>query len=269
MTSHAFPLKGYTLPLTPQGHASLVESPPWHYGGEVMQLAFRTDERQARELIPPPLEMGPDPGKGLVWFVEWVSVSEANPELAFTNPERTVYRECLVLIQCSFQGEPGYIVPYIWVDNDFTLMRGFVQGFPKRLGRIYQTKLSDLNPKIGGRRAGTKMKGICEAHGDKIVEGSLTFARQAEPSELPPVKFYLTRHFPDIEDPSKPAIHELAVSEVANVSVADIWAGDAEVRFLESAGEEIAALRPVEILGGFYHSMGLTITGGRVIHRYA
>lgn len=268
MALEKFPLKGYTLPLTPSGKSSLVDSPAWYYGGEVMQLMFRTDEARARELIPPPLEMGPNPGKGIVWFVEWVSVSESNPDLAFINPERAMYRECLVMIECSFQRQPGYIVPYIWVDNDFTLMRGFVQGFPKKLCRIYRTKLNDLTPVVGGKRVGAKIKGICEAHGERIVEGSLVFTRQAEPSELPPVKFYLMRHFPDIEDASKPAVHELVISEVSDVRVADTWAGDADLKFFESALEEVAALVPLEMLGGFFHSMGLTITGGRVIHKY-
>ena len=268
MKSERFPLRGYALPLTPKGQASIIERPPWHYGGEVMQLLFRTTMARARELIPPPLEMGPEPGKGIVWFAEWVSVSESNPDLAFINPARAVYRECLVMIQCSYKGEPGYIVPYIWVDTDFSLMRGFVQGVPKKLARIYCTKLSDLNPKIGGKRVGAKMKGICEAHGGRIVEGSLVFARQAAPSELPPVRFYLMRHFPNIEDPSKPAVHELAVSESSDVRVADIWAGSAEIKFFESEAEEIATLAPVKTLGGFFHSMGLTITGGKVIHKY-
>jgi acetoacetate decarboxylase len=172
------------------------------------------------------------------------------------------------MIQCSFQGEPGYIVPYIWVDNDFTLMRGFVQGFPKKLCRVYRTKLNDLNPKIGGKRVGARMKGICQAHGERIVEGSLVFTRQAEPSELPPVKFYLMRHFPNIEDPSSPSVHELAITEVSDIRVADIWAGDSDLTFFESAVEEVAALAPVEMLGGFFHTMGLTITGGKVIHSY-
>jgi len=268
MSRKPFQLKGYTLPLTTKGKSSIVEPPPWHYGGEVMQLVFRTDEKRVRKLIPPPLEIGPEPGRGIVWFVEWVSVSESNPDLAFINPERAVYRECLVMVQCSFRGEPGYVVPYIWVDNDFTLMRGFVQGFPKKLGRIYRTKLSELNPKTGGKRVGAKMKGICEAHGERIVEGSLVFTRQAAASELPAVRFYLMRHFPNIEDPSKPAVHELAISKISDVKVADVWAGDAELKFFESALEEIADLSPIEILGGFFHSMGMTIHGGKVIYKY-
>ena len=233
-----------------------------------MQLIFRTDTARAKELIPPPLGLGPDPGLGILWFVEWVSVSEANPDLAFVNPERSVYRECLVMIQCQHEGETGYIVPYIWVDNDFTLMRGFVQGFPKKLGRIYLTKLSELNPKVGGKRPGAKMKGLLETHGERLVEGSLIFEREAEPSELPAVKFFLMRHFPDIENPAKPAVHEIVTSVVSDVKVADIWAGEAQVKFLHSAMEEVAGIEPLEMLGGFYHNMGLTITGGNVLHRY-
>jgi len=269
MASEQFPLKGYTLPLTPRGRSSLVEPPPWYYGGEVMQLVFRADPERVKEVIPPPLEIGPEPGKGIVWFVEWISVSESNPDLAFINPERAIYKECLVMVQCSYQGTPGYIVPHIWVDNDFTLMRGFVQGFPKKLCHIYQTKLNDLNPKLGGKRPGAKIKGICEAHGDRLVEGSLVFKRQATSSELPSIRFYLMRHFPDLENPSKPAIHELAISNIKDFRVANIWAGDAELKFFNSAVEEVSALSPVEVTGGFYSDMGFTITGGKIIYKYS
>lgn len=268
MTSGEFPLKGYTVPLTPGGSSSLVEPPPWYYGGEVMQVLFRADVRKVRELIPPPLEMGPEPGKGIVWFVEWVSVSESNPDLAFINPERAVYRECLVMVQCSYRGVPGYMVPYIWVDNDFTLMRGIVQGFPKKLGRIYRTKLYNLNPRLGGKRPGAKVKGICEAHGERLVEGSLVFQREAASSELPAVRFYLMRHFPDLENPSEPAVHELVISTIKDYQAADIWYGTADLKFFSSAVEEVSALAPVEVLGGFSCEMGLTITGGEVIHKY-
>ena len=263
-----FPLKGYTLPLSPTGRSSIVDPPPWYYGGDVLHLKFRADEERVKKLIPPPLELGPNPGEGIIWFTEWVSVSEAHPDLAFLNPERAVYRECLVLLSCSFEGTPGYIVPYIWVDNDFTLMRGFVQGFPKKLGRIYMTKLHDLTPKIGGKRIGAKVKGICEAHGERIVEGSLVLTRKAQTSELPPLKFFLMRHFPDIENPDKPAIHEITSSVVTDVGFADVWAAETQVSFMESAFEEVADLNPIEMLGGFYYSMGLTISGGKVLYKY-
>ncbi|MFP5213514.1 MAG: acetoacetate decarboxylase family protein, partial [Acidobacteriota bacterium] len=116
-----FGLKGYMLPLSPSGKSSVVDAPPWHYGGEVLHIAFKADPERVRALIPPPLEMGPNPGEGIIWFTDWVSVSDSHPDLAYLNPERANYRECLVLLSCRFEGTPGYAVPHIWVDNDFTL----------------------------------------------------------------------------------------------------------------------------------------------------
>jgi acetoacetate decarboxylase len=261
-------LKGYMLPLSPEGRASLMDPPPWHYGGEAMHLNFRADPSRVRALIPEPLEMGPNPGEGVVWFVEWVSVSESNPDLSFINPERSMYRECIVMVRCHFKGEPGYYVPYIWVDNDFTLMRGFIQGFPKKLGRVHITRLHDLTPVVGGKKAGAKMKGICVSHEERIVEGSLVLRRQIPPEEAPPVKFYLMRHFPDYENPGKPLVHDITTSIVTNAKVRDAWAGDADVRFMPSVFEEVADLGPIEALGGFTFSIGLTITGGKVLHKY-
>ncbi len=135
-TKRSFPLKGYILPLSPKGKAPVIDAPPWHYGGDVMHLVFKANEKKLRALLPPPLEPGPNPGEGVVWFVEWVSASDANPDLASVNPERSLYHECIIMVGCQFKGVPGYYVPYIWVDNDFTLLRGFIQGFPKKLGRV-------------------------------------------------------------------------------------------------------------------------------------
>ena len=264
----SFPLKGYILPLSPKGKASVIDPPPWHYGGDVMHLVFKTDEKKLKELLPPPLEIGPNPGEAVVWFVEWVSASEANPNLAFINPERSIYHECIIMVGCQFEGVPGYYVPYIWVDNDFTLMRGFIQGFPKKLGRVHITKLHELTPVVGGRKAGAEMRGICVSAEQRIVEGTMTFKKQITPQEVPPFKFYLMRHFPDYENPEKPIVHDLLVSNVANARIGEAWEGDADIRFMPSHFEEVADLLPIEPVKGFFFQVGMTITGGKVIHRY-
>jgi len=267
-TGNEFSLKGYSLPMSPKGRSAIIDPPPWHYGGDVLHLTFRADEKKVRELIPPPLMPGPNPGEGVVWFTEWISASDANPDLSFINPERSQYKECIVMVSCQFRDQPGYYVPYIWVDNDFTLVRGLFQGFPKKLGKVYLTRLHDLTPKVGGKKAGAKMKGICVSQAQRIVEGSMVFKRQAEPSEVPPVKFYLMRHFPGIEDITKPDIHQIASSRVADPRVADVWVGDGDVMFHTSEFEEVADLGPVEVTGAFYYSLGITITGGEILHRF-
>lgn len=261
-------LKGYCLPLSPEGKASVLDPPPWHYGGDVLAIIFEADKAEIGKLLTPPLEPGLSPGLAFAWFVEWTSVSEARPDLAYVNPERAQYKEFFVAVSCQYRGTPGFAVPYIWVDNDFTLLRGWFQGFPKKLGRVWITKLHPLNPALGGVKVGAKLSGICESHGERIATGRVKLARKASVEELPKPKFYLVRHFPNVEDPAKPSVYELVESTVRNVKFGEVWGGTASLTFSESELEEIAKLKPVKILGGYYFSVGLTIEGGKVLHKY-
>ncbi|MEM1538549.1 MAG: acetoacetate decarboxylase family protein [Candidatus Nezhaarchaeales archaeon] len=261
-------LKGYCLPLSPEGKASALDPPPWHYGGDVLTIVFEADKAEVNKLLTPPLEPGLNQGLSLAWFVEWTSVSEVRPELAYMNPERTQYKEFFVAVNCQYMGRPGFTVPYIWVDNDFTLLRGWFQGFPKKLGRIWVTKLHPLNPALGGVRVGAKLSGICESHGERIATGTVELTGKASVEELPKLRFYLLRHFPGIEDPNKPSVYELVESVVKNLRFGDVWKGTASLTFNESELEEVAKLKPVKILAGYYFSVGLTIEGGRVLRRF-
>lgn len=268
MREKTFPLRGYSLPLTPNGRSSLVEPPPWHYGADVLLIFYKADETHVKKHLPPPLKLGTDPGLAFVWFTEIISVSDSNLHLAFNNPERAQYKECLLGLKCEINGADGFFIPYIWVDNDFTLMRGFIQGFPKKLGRIYITRLHELLPKIGGKKLGAKIKGICESQGEKIVSGSLKFRRKTTPDAIPKLKFFLMRHFPDIENPDKPSVHEISESIIENVKFGDVWLGDSELMFGRSDLGGFSSLSPKKILKGFYFSIGFTISGGRILHRY-
>ena len=64
-TKEKFPLKGYTLPLTPKGRSSVIDSPPWHYGGDILAIRFSMDEKRAQAFIPPPLLLDADAGRQL------------------------------------------------------------------------------------------------------------------------------------------------------------------------------------------------------------
>jgi len=268
MKNNTFHLKGYSLPLTLQGKSSLVEPPPWHYGGKVLQITFKTDVDLVKQLLPPPFELGSDPGLAFVWFVDLISVSDSNLSMTFINPERTQYKECLIGLHCKLKGSQGYFIPHIWVDNDFTLMRGIIQGFPKKLGRIYMTRLNEIIPKLGGIKSGAKITGICESHGDRLITGTIKLNRLATEKDVPKIKFFLMRHFPSIENPNEPSIHEISESITQNIEFGEIWKGKANLIFGKSNLDEIIGFEPKEILSGFYFNLGFTISGGRVLYRY-
>ena len=259
-------LKGYCLPLSPEGRAQVVDPPPWHYGGDVLQVVFKPDPKEAARVLPRPLEPHPD-GLALLWFVEWTSVSDLNPDLAYVNPERSQYRECLVAVRCRYRGEEGFTVPYIWVDNDFTLVRGWIQGFPKKLARVYMTRHHPLNPKLGPLRPGVRLKGVLEAHGERLAEASLELIEEGRVEDLPRPRFFLLRHFPSIEDPARPAVLELVRSVVEDLRFGGVWRCKAKLHFYSSMFEELDALSPIEVVGGHFFSLGMTIKGGVVLER--
>ncbi len=260
----------YRVPYpTPNNGFEVVFEAPWHLGGEVLHIGFEIEEEKTRQLIPEPLEVGPGPGEGAVWFAEWVSVSEGWPDLAFQFPEIAVYRECMILVKCQHRGIRGFFVPYAWVDSNLDQVRGIVQGFRRKADRISLTRLHSLNPRIGGRRAGAKVKGVCDANGRRILEGSLVFVNESEPSALPGLKLFLLNRFQTIEDPSRAAVCELTTGRISEVRVADVWAGVGNLELLDSPFEDFSRLGSIKVTGGLYFSMGATVAGGEVIYKYA
>ncbi len=261
-------LEEYRLPYSPMKLAAAVDSPPWHLGGEVLHVGLTMEDDRARDFIPQPLEAGPNPGEAAVWFTEWISASETWPDLAFLFPERAVYRECMILLGCQYKGIRGFFVPYAWVDNNFNQVRGLIQGFPKKADRISLTRLHALNPKTGGKRVGAKVKGVCDSNGQRLLEGSMRFTRESEPSVVPGVKLFLLHRFQTIEDPDRAAVHELTTARVSDVRITDVWAGEGEFKLFDSPFEDLSALGPMKVTGGLHFSMGLTITGGEVVYKY-
>ena len=141
-------LKGYCHPLTPAGRAALCGAPPWHYATEYLNVAYRTDPAAIAACLPEPLARGPEPDRAYVAFGKCVSLWDGERDMAYTNPERTQYRECALLGRLPF-GAPGQICVLCWVDNDFTLARGWFMGFPKKLGVTHLTDHHPLNPAMG------------------------------------------------------------------------------------------------------------------------
>ncbi len=106
------------------------------------------------------------------------------------------------------------------------------------------------------------MSGILESHGERIVEASMVFTHKAKPEDLPAVKYYLMRHFPGIDDPAKPSVHEISAGKTENAKIGDVWAGKGELKFFDSPFEEAAGFGPIKVTDAFYFSIGMTITGG-------
>lgn len=113
-----------------------------------------------------PAGLDPDPaanGHGNALFYDWQFAGE-NEE--YLDPARYQYREFLLLVDALYQGKPISYCPYIFVDNDAAIARGWTQGYPKRLGQVFQTRYYAATGKAGpALAAGSKFAGTLTAGG--------------------------------------------------------------------------------------------------------
>ncbi|MBI2184499.1 MAG: acetoacetate decarboxylase family protein [Thaumarchaeota archaeon] len=261
-------LKGYCLPLSPQGKASLIDELPWHYGSDSIFVKFRSDEEAIRERLPEPLTPAPEP-IGYAYVTEIVSVGDKNRDMVYTNPAGTLYMEGGVVLECRYKDEPAIFVTAMWVNQDWSMMRGWFQGLPKKIARIYLTKLHPLNPALKPFGVGTGLTGIVERLGDRVLKATIKIKKQGTLQDVPKLgTSYNIRHFPNLQPGERPSVNELVKLDLANQKVANIWVGDATLSFGESENEELTRLQPRKVEGGCYFSMGYTIMGSKIVHKY-
>mgnify|MGYP001277048991 FL=1 len=265
-------LKGFCYPLSPEGKCSLLGNPPWHYGTEYLNIVYKVDPNEVEKWLPEPVTLGDHPDIAYVAFSKWWSVWDDNKDLAWINPERTQYKEAAIWVGCSYKGEQAQMCLPIWVDNDFTMARGWAMGFPKKLGQISITDYNPYNPGMPKVGVGTKLTGTVASHGERLIKGTLTIEKQTSPSELPlPMgrPIIHLRHFPNIVDTAHPSVCELVKLGATNKkSDPIVWAGSGELQFFPSELEEHMSLAPKEVLGAYWFRNGYTFDRAELLYDY-
>jgi acetoacetate decarboxylase len=270
-------LKGFCHPFTPGGRSQLVGPPPWHFSVEQMVIDYEADEDLVTQYIPRPL--GPSanmPAGCAVRITAMTSVSDGESEMIAINPERSIFNEAIVYTNCSYQGTEGQKIAYMWVDNDFTLFRGWLMGTPKKLGRIKtnfeRRHVYGLNPGLQEFGTGTKLRGWTEAHGERLLDAGMTLTRRVEPQELPASlkrEIYNIVYVPNIEiGATKPLAHRL-VTVVAEAKLHEMWEGtDVKLVFGESETEDHTDIAPRRIKSACFMTLSLTIRGNKLLYDY-
>ncbi len=254
-------LRGYTSPRTPDGRSSLVPAPPWHYVGDFLVIEFWADPVAAASFLPDGLEPHPDAGRAAALFVDWQSSSAAGAELI--DPSRSQYREFFVVLNALLDGEEVTTCPLIWVDQDFALARGWLQGFPKKLGSVWITRTFGLDSKADpGLRPGSTFGGTCAAYDRRLAEGTVTLERLSESGPThnhPPL--VNVRHFPRLAAGrhDEPAVHELVRARSSDRAASDVWEGSATLELFDAPTEELVRLAPVRVGKGFRFSFAYTV----------
>ena len=264
-------LKGYFAPRTPLGLAAVAPPPPWHYSSDIIGVEYQADPKATQALLPPGLS--PDPktnGHAALLFLDWQFTAQ-NDELL--DPARDQYREAFVLIDAVWGDTPVMFCPFIYVDNDAAFARGWAQGFPKRMGSIFQTRAFAAPSAAGGPVGqGSRFAGSASAHGVRLAEVRVKLdAPEPDVTKIFNRPTAILRWFPRLTagEHDKPAVNELVMSVTDNLRIVDLWTGEGEVRLPEVAGEEMHMLAPVRTGLGFRCSMSYSVTDLRILEQGA
>jgi acetoacetate decarboxylase len=252
----------FFLPASPKGLSAIAPSPPWHYAGDFLVIDFWAKPDAVAAVLPP--ELQPDSradGHAQAYFVDWQFTGE-NEE--YLEPSRYQYREFFLLVDALFEKTPVAFCPYIFVDNDSAVARGWAQGFPKRLGSIYQTRSFPVRSAANGQVGpGKKFAATASTAGQRLARGVVTLEKPVtDPAALGSRPTVNLRHFPRLATGQweRPAVHELVMSMMDDFTVADAWMGQAELALPVCDGEELSDLAPVRCGNGFRMSVGYSVT---------
>ncbi|UJA19824.1 acetoacetate decarboxylase [Thermoleophilia bacterium SCSIO 60948] len=254
-------LKGFSSPRSPLGRANLVGPPPWHYVGDLLVVEYWADPVAAAAVLPDGLEPHPDGGRMAAMFIDWQSCGATGEELL--DPSRSQYKEFFVTVNC-LHGETEYAYcPYIWVDRDFALARGWFQGFPKKLGSVWITRSFGLDTAADpGVREGSVFAGTLAAYERRMATATVTLEGRSESGPAhtdPPI--VNARHFPDLQSGhhDSPLVSDLVKSVSFDRAVSEVWEGSATLELGEAPGEELAALAPVRVGRGYRFTLGYSV----------
>jgi hypothetical protein len=259
--------KGFTVPRSPLGAAALTPPPPWHYAGDVLAVEFWNDPEAAADMLPRGIALdATDPGHSVALFVDCQFTAQDDEYL---DPARYQYRQFLVLLDARHQEAGISWCPYVYTDNDASLARGWIQGYPEKIGAVHQTRtFAATNAASAPLLSNSRFAASVSAHGQQLARAQITLQEKVD--QLAGVldrPIVSRRYFPQLSAGlhDKPAVDELVRCVMDDLVITNIWVGGGALIFPETYGEELEILGPVKVGRGFRFSFSCSISDNEVL----
>ena len=143
----------WTGPFTKSGKSALVAEGPWIYALDAIAVHAVCEREELEHILPEGLK---PTGEIYIYFADIISKSPSFPELNYQAPGLVQYKELAIFTKVKFEGKNYAYCPFMYVDNDVSLLRGYVAGFPKKMAVIDITKQHSMLEME--RRGGTAMR---------------------------------------------------------------------------------------------------------------
>jgi len=260
------PLKGYLFPRTATGKASLLPDTPWHYSGVTLTLEYRADPARVAELLPDELQPADeDPGAVAVVWADWQNCADDYAEIL--DPARSQYKEAFVVVRCKYQGVTYSRCVYIWVDTDYAMARGHVQGYPKKLASIHLSRPITVGRAGPRLQAGGQFGASVAAYDHKLLHAAFTITGPSEDAGFVNSHPMLhNRWLPAIEGDGD-SVDELVTMRAYESEVGRCFRGDFELQVFDSPVEELTRLKPIESIGGYWREVAMSWRSGTTLRR--
>ena len=251
----------FTPPYTVSGRSALVAPPPWHYAGWLLNIAFGFDAARGADLVPPVI--GRTTGEGCVHFADWQATTDGSELL---DPVQAQYRETIVVLEVERpDGSRCGFCPAIWVDQDVSMLRGLLQGWPKKMGSTWLTRSLPLDhPAAAPLRAGTRLGASLAVKDRRVIEAEARLS--GEPGR--PLGFLEAptlgiAGLPDLREPARAPALQLLRADVVQPTASGWHAASATLRVFEHPREELSLLGELQAGDASAGWFGLTVVGAR------
>jgi Acetoacetate decarboxylase (ADC) len=266
--AEGFPmLKGFTVPRSPYGVAALTPPPPWHYALDVLAVEFWSDPDVSAGMLPKGIELDARSRcRSVAIFADCQFT--ANGE-EYLDPARYQSREFILLLDATWQGSQIAWCPYAYTDNDAAIMMGWVQGYPKKLGAVRQTRtFAAQNAASPPLASNSRFAGCLSAHGQPLAEARVILHEKVSRfDDLFDRPIVVRRYFPRLSAGlhDKPVVDELVLCAMDNILVTNGWIGSGELSFPEAHGEELDMLGPIKVGRGYRFTLSFSVSDNAIL----
>jgi hypothetical protein len=259
MTIAHWQVSSFTAPYTTAGNSALVTAPPWFYAGWLLNISFAYAPVLARGWVPP--QLGEATGIGCVHFADWQACSDGRELL---DPVYAQYKETIVVLQVRRpNGTLVSFCPGIWVDQDISMLRGLLQGWPKKFGSTWLTRSLPLqHPAAAFLQQGSKLGASLSCKERRLIQ--VTASLTGQPGE--PLGFLSAPSlglvgWPDLTKPNEPPNLQLIRPLIADKVQSQWHQATAKLSFLEHPYEELSVLGAPTVLNASAGWLGITVQG--------
>jgi len=240
----------WSPPLTADGLSALVPRGPWVYGLTGLGVSYRADPRMLEQVVPRPLEPASD-GEVFAYIAEIISTSESAPTFAEEMPDVAQYHEAAFFVKTVYKGAAYAYCPFMYVDTDLSLVRGFIAGFPKKLARIAYTKIHPLIHGTPGK--GLRLKGFAARSSYTLFRVSVELEEDIPSSNIPLTSmgpFALPRYIPSLGIGME-EVRELV--EFRGEAKIQAWRGRGSIEIIGGYNDVLKPLEPAgSTIDGYY-----------------